>query len=489
MDGTEETDRAALTALCRFELGPRPGDIDRVRADPMAAVLADLAEAPLDLPPGADLEAVEVSLETLRERRRWARQAVQHVSDLRLLRAVSNPVPADGPPPAMLAAFTTLETDPAEGGMDMAPALTDPRYQGRVLEAEIGARLERYASAPVGFTERLVMFWSNHFALGIKGANLEVSVGAFERDAIRPHVRGSFADMLLAVARHPAMLLYLENHASYGPNSPLGQRRSLGLNENLARELLELHTLGVDGGYSQADVTALARIITGWTVSVDRGVGGFRFDAARHEPGEQALLGVVYPAGGAEQGEAALRALARHPATARHIARKLAVHFVADEPPPALVARLEQAFRATDGDLAAVSRALATDPDAWQAPATKLRAPQEFVIAADRVLGARRTASEFVLLTRTLGQPLWNAPAPNGFPSDTAAWLSPKGVTGRLAVSARIARSFDDAEPGALITAAFGAGVSPASRRAILSAETRSQAVAILLMTPEFQWR
>ncbi|MGH2339878.1 DUF1800 domain-containing protein [Segnochrobactraceae bacterium EtOH-i3] len=489
MEQTRDADRATVIALTRFGLGPRPGDIERVRADPVGAVRADLAEATLDLPTSAGLPDVEAALGASRETRRWRRDMVQVVADLDLLRQVSNPGTdaAASPDPAVM--FARLGPS-APDGEDPGTGMVDVLYAPTLLSDEIDARIDRYLAAPVGFAERLVLFWSNHFAVGLKRDDLQVSVGALEREAIRPNVRGSFAGMLLAVARHPGMLLYLDNDQSFGPNSPVGQKTGRGLNENLARELLELHTLGVDGGYTQADVTSLACIITGWTISDRRGQGGFQFVPARHEPGPQTVLGQEFPAGGVEQGEAALVALTRHPATARHIARKLASYFVADDPPPALVDRLARVFRETDGDLGAVSRALVEAPEAWAAGPAKVRPPQEFLIAMMRLVGRQLRASEFVSLSTTLGQPYWNAPAPNGFPTTSDAWISPKGMMDRVAVASRIAaRIPGNTEPAALLAAAFGDTVSESTTRAVMSAESRNQAVAILLMAPEFQWR
>ena len=226
--------------------------------------------------------------------------------------------------------------------------------------------------------------------------------------------------MVMAVEQHPAMLFYLDNAQSIGPNSRNGLANKNGLNENLGREIMELHTLGVGGGYTQADVTSLARIITGWTVSSpdDDGIYGGRFTFAfdRHEPGDQVLLGKTYPAGGVTQGEAALTDLANHPSTAAHIARQLATHFVADDPPQTLVDLLTQTFTNTGGDLGAVTRALVTAPEAWTSGATKIRTPVEFIVAANRLTGTRGDPYATVGLLQALGQPLWNPSGPNGFP-------------------------------------------------------------------------
>ena len=217
---------------------------------------------------------------------------------------------------------------------------------------------------------------------------VRAAAGSFEREAIRPHVLGRFGDMLKAVESHPAMLAYLDNAQSFGPHSPAGERGRRGLNENLAREILELHTLGVHGGYSQADVTSLARILTGWTFAGAAGrigePGTFVFFPLAHEPGDFRLLGKVYKAGGVEQGEAALADLARHPSTARHIATKLACHFVADEPPASLVDRLAKVFRDTDGDLNGLANALLDAEEAWSAPLSKMRTPEQFLLEIGR---------------------------------------------------------------------------------------------------------
>src|SRR5205085_2145207 len=245
-----------------------------------------------------------------------------------------------------------------------------------------------------------------------KGELARMWAGSFEREAIRPHVLGRFGDMLKAVEQHPAMLFFLDNQESLGPDSRAGQNRKRGLNENLAREIMELHTLGVGGGYTQEDVTSLARIITGWSFagrnSRNAAPGSFVFNANAHQPGPQTLLGKVYEDHGLAQGEAALADIARHPSTAKFIATKLARHFVADDPPPAMVARLESVFRKTDGDLRALATALVDSDEAWQAPLTKLRSPYEFLVAAGRLLAQiPDDPAPYLGRLNLLGQPLW----------------------------------------------------------------------------------
>jgi uncharacterized protein (DUF1800 family) len=366
----------------------------------------------------------------------------------------------------------------------------------RTYRAEALARLQRAGTADCGFVERLVAFWSNHFCISAnKGALARMWAGSFEREAIRPYVLGRFGDMLGAVEQHPAMLFFLDNQQSLGPESRAGENRKRGLNENLAREIMELHTLGVGGGYSQDDVTSLARIITGWTYAGRRGQlgepGSFVFNANAHQPGAQRLLGRVYENNGVAQGEAALADLARHPSTAKFIATKFARHFVADEPPPALVARLQEVFRRSDGDLKALATALLDSDQAWQAPQTKLRSPYEFLVATDRLLGripddAARSLGGLNLL----GQPLWSPPGPNGFPDTNAAWAAPEGMKLRLDVAAQVAsRVADRVDPRDLLELVAADAASADTRRTIERAESRQQALALLLMSPEFQRR
>src|SRR3981081_1016985 len=248
-----------------------------------------------------------------------------------------------------------------------------------------GCRTPR--SPIAGSHEARVAFWSNHFCISAnKGELARMWAGSFEREAIRPHVLGRFGDMLKAVEQHPAMLFFLDNQQSLGPESRAGQNRKRGLNENLAREIMELHTLGVGGGYSQEDVTSLARIITGWTFAGRQGQlgtpGNFVFNANAHQPGPQRLLGKTYEAGGLGQGEAALADIARHPSTAKFIATKFVRHFVADDPPPALVARLQDVFRKSDGDLKAMTTALLDSDEAWQGPLRQGARPYEVLGAS-----------------------------------------------------------------------------------------------------------
>jgi uncharacterized protein (DUF1800 family) len=415
------------------------------------------------------------------------------------------PAAQAGPPPDIAGKAVAMEATDANAAMAPAeamqlpkPAPEPPNIIQKTYRAEALARLQRARIADCGLVERLVVFWSNHFCISAnKGGLARMWAGSFEREAIRPHVLGRFGDMLKAVEQHPAMLFFLDNQQSLGPDSRAGQNRKRGLNENLAREIMELHTLGVGGGYSQDDVTSLARIITGWTYAGRQGQlgtpGTFAFNANAHQPGAQRLLGKTYDNTGVAQGEAALADLARHPSTAKFIATKFARHFVADDPPPALVARLQDVFGKSDGDLKALAIALLDSDEAWQMPMTKMRSPYEFLVAIGRLLGSGRVPedpSRFLGGLNLLGQPLWSPAGPNGFPDSNAAWAAPEGMKLRLDISAQVAsRIADSIDPRDLLELVAADAASTETRRTIERAESRQQALALLLMSPEFQRR
>ena len=373
--------------------------------------------------------------------------------------------------------------------LDMAKQA--PGVPQQIYLQEAKARLDAALSAEIGFVERLVWFWSNHFCVSADKGPVRSLCGAFEREAIRPHVRGKFADMLLAVETHPAMLLYLDNAQSIGPHSFAGQRRGKGINENLAREIMELHTVGVRSGYSQADVTNFAKVISGWSIvplRQERG-GAFMFNERLHEPGVERILGHDYDDGGFEQGRAVLLALARSPATAKHVANKLARHFVADEPPPSLVDRLAKRFHDTDGDLMEVSRALLTAPEAWEASPSKLRRPSEWLVNSLRALNLTPPDIRPFLQAQTmLGEPLWRPPAPNGFSDEDAPWMD--GLAQRLDIANNLSRRVGEfIDPDAVASRALGPLLSKETKQTVALAASRPQAIALLLMAPEFQRR
>lgn len=302
------------------------------------------------------------------------------------------------------------------------------------------------------FVERWVGFWSNHLCVGAASkVPTRLLAGAYEREAIRPHVLGSFETLLLEATRHPAMLTYLDNVRSVGPDSPAARRRGrrsetdAGLNENHARELLELHTVGVDGGYDQDDVLELARILTGWTATgLGRGAGettAFAFDPLFHEPGPKTVLGRRYPSGGVEEGEAVIRDLARHPSTADFLATKLVRHFVADDPPAEAVALVAARFRDTDGDLREVARAVVGLDAAWDPDHIKFRTPLDWMVAMLRGLGQREVPPSLLGVLRDLRQPFWSPPSPKGFDDTAATWADPDGLLNRAEFARTVART------------------------------------------------
>jgi uncharacterized protein (DUF1800 family) len=519
--------QTALVALNRFGFGARggaSGDLVNAASDPRGFVKADMSRpngALLEMPGllstpalGQAVFAYQAEVKLAREtaakapasETNPAPPAADANAPRRGLSLNSAAADISGRPPAMQppekgAAGAAMQSPDAMQPNAAQPNAPRPPPQPlnviqKTYRAEALARLQRAVIADCGFTERLVAFWSNHFCISAnKGELARMWAGSFEREAIRPHVLGRFADMLKAVEQHPAMLFFLDNQQSLGPDSRAAQNRKRGLNENLAREIMELHTLGVGGGYSQDDVTSLARIITGWTFAGRQGQlgapGSFVFNANAHQPGAQRLLGKVYDNNGVAQGEAALADISRHPSTAKFIATKFVRHFVADDPPPTLVARLRDVFRKSDGDLRAMTTALVDADEAWQAPLTKLRSPYEFLVATGRLLARiPDDPGQYLGGLALLGQPLWSPAGPNGFPDTNAAWAAPEGMKLRLDISAQVAsRLGGNIDPRDLLELAAADAASPETRRTIERAETRQQALALLLMSPEFQRR
>lgn len=497
--------QGALIALNRFGLGARGGaasDFSSAASDPRGFVKAELGRpnaALLDAPglqptPALAQAAFDYQKDVKQQREAAAKAAQAMVS-------ASGDMPMDAKVDSRAdAKADSRPTIPPETMQpNAAPAKEPPKPLNiiqKTFRAEALARIQRATMAESGFVERLVGFWSNHFCISAnKGELARIWAGAFEREAIRPHVLGRFNDMLLAVEQHPAMIFFLDNQQSIGPESRAGKNRKRGLNENLAREIMELHTLGVNGGYAQDDVTSLARIITGWTFAGREGKlgspGTFVFNANAHEPGPQKLLGKVYEDTGIGQGEAALADIVRRPATAKFIATKFARHFIADDPPPALVAKLETAFRKTDGDLRAMTLALIDADEAWHAPMTKIRTPYEYLVAAGRMMGRIPEDSQRYLGgLNVLGQPLWTPAGPNGFADTNAAWAAPEGLKLRLDVASQISSRIGDAlDPRALLDVVAGDAASTETRQTVERAESKQQAFALLLMSPEFQRR
>lgn len=435
-------DARALVAEIRFGLGPRP---DQPRpSDPRQWLLAQMgpAEVPGPFPQG------------------WERF----------------PTVADG-----LAILTEDIRDPAAPGT--------PSRQAVLFRAEVGAEFARLLASAAPFRDRWVGFWANHLAVSRRAGQVSTVCGAYVRDAIRPYATGRFVDMLKAAVRHPAMLFYLDGAASVGPDSAFGRRRGRGLNENLAREVLELHTVSPEAGYTQADVTSFARLLTGLGLEREREPLGAVWRPATHQPGDKAVLGRTFGEGEASV-DAALEFLAEHPATHRHLARKIARHFVADSPPPEAVRRIEGVLRDTRGDLGAAARALVDLPAAWAPPLAKFRSPLDLVAAAYRALGAGAEAADGMAgLAAALGQPLWLAPAPIGWPDTAADWVHPEGMMQRFDRLHALAGRFARRDAREVLEAVLGPLASDATRAAVMRAGSNRDALTLLLGSPEFQRR
>jgi len=373
------------------------------------------------------------------------------------------------------------------------------------------ARLANAVATPTPFPERLVHFWSNHFAVSADKLPVIGFAGNYEFEAIRPHIMGKFSDLLIAAVRHPAMLLYLDQAVSIGPDSPAGQlaarrqaRQRAGLNENLAREIMELHTLGVRTVYTQADVTEFARAMTGFTVAgLGRGAGAryagtadgepgsFVFAPRLHEPGTRTILGRQWAQEGEAQAAAVLDHLATHPATAKHIATKLARHFASDDPPAPLVALLEKAFLSSGGDLPTVYRTLIASPECWSPQPAKFKSPWEWSISALRALGTQQVQANAVNgLLGQLGQPTWKPGSPAGWDDVAGAWAGPDAVMRRVEAAERMAqRARDTIDARQRAAQLFPGTLSTGTAQSIARAESPGQGLALMLVSPEFMRR
>jgi uncharacterized protein (DUF1800 family) len=467
---------AAALGLHRFGFGPSRDSIATIANDPRGALLSDLDR------PGAGYVAAKLPSSAA---------AARAISDFRAEEQAKNKLAQRAKKEAEAKGVMMAASDaPMAPPMPAKPA--EMPLPQKIFQDEAAARYEAAVAADIGFVERLVWFWSNHFCIS---ADKDIpAAGIYEREAIRAHVLGRFADMLVAVESHPAMIYYLDNVRSMGANSVAGINGDKGLNENLAREILELHTLGVRSGYSQTDVTNFANVLTGWTFTdpADPEHGGeFLFNKRLHEPGEQTVLGKFYAGSGVDQGRAVLADLARHTATAQHIAQKLACHFVADTPPPALVAKLAKSFMDSDGNLKAVARTLVTADEAWVPARTKLKRPSEWIVGALRLSGMPWNPNgppwnigRVLGVQASLGESLWRPLAPNGWPDTEAAWID--GIPHRLDVANEFGGRLPNADPAALLESGLGPLASQNTRQTIARAESRTQALALLVMAPEF---
>jgi uncharacterized protein (DUF1800 family) len=347
-----------------------------------------------------------------------------------------------------------------------------------------------YSSHSVSW--RLLDFFSNHFSVSTNGRLMVGLSGTLEREVIAPNLLGNFADMLLAVEQHPAMLIYLNNEKSFGPDSRIAKKRKIGLNENLSREIMELHTLGVDGGYSQGDVTELAKGITGWSVKnpIKELSAGFIFRVHGHEPGTRKLLGKKYSQQGIAQGRQMLRDLAMHPATAKHVCYKLAHHFVSENPPVSLLNKMETTWMKTGGNLKQVMVSLFSADEGWSASAQKFKTPREFVISANRAIALKRIKPKALFNSLvSLGQKPFNAGSPAGFSDDESDWLGANALMARIDWSTMVSSHLKKSNAEKVMTVSLGESVSQHTYQSVMRAESRQQAMTLLLMSPEFQRR
>ncbi|SAK54990.1 DNA-directed DNA polymerase B [Caballeronia temeraria] len=382
-----------------------------------------------------------------------------------------------------------------------------------VYRNAVDARVTSALATGTPFIERLVHFWANHFAVSIEKPPVAMLAGSFENEAIRPHVLGRFEDMLVAVERHPAMQIFLDQARSVGPDSPAAMRAATrnpgnkrGLNENLAREIMELHTLGVRSGYTQADVTEFARALTGWSLgamsaNAANGTGNpndpappgaFVFRPRLHEPGARTVMGQQYAQPDEAQPLAVLHDLATAPATAHHIADKLARHFVADTPPPALVDRLANVFSDTGGDLPSVYRALVDAPQAWSSAPAKFKTPWDWTVSSLRGLGRTDLQGMHAApLFTQLGQQVWRPGSPAGYDDVAASWAAPDALVRRVELAQRFAARFGQSAGDTLDARALGpqllaGSLSEATASAVARAESAPTALALLLVSPDF---
>ena len=507
-------DADAASALNRFGLGAKPGALAGLH-DPRD-VLVQEVRAPTNhdaafagLTRSADYLAAEIAYQQDRRARKRDLEAINEAN--------ANP-------------------DDPQAREKLKAAGDGFRKQfGDQLFAEGQARWNLALAAPIGFGERIVAFWSNHFAVSVDKRQALLYAAPMEREAIRPHAFGRFYDLLLSVETHPAMLRYLDNTTSIGPDSRIGERAAhgngrlggddakpkhkLGLNENLAREIMELHTLGVNGGYTQADVVEFARAITGWGLRGprDEGMGGmevrgkqryagafgagntdesqvtgFVFRANAHEPGARTILGKRYADGGMEQGRRVLADLAMHPSTANHLSLQIARHFVADQPPPALVQRMAKSYLDHGGDLSALYQTMLASDEAWSADARKFRTPRDFVTAALRALDVEQApdSRKLVGLLARMGEADFTPRSPAGFADTADAWIGPDAVWKRIQAAEELVSSAPTSiDATQLARDAIGPRLRHATAQAIARADSPRQALSVLLASPDFQWR
>ncbi len=533
--------------LNRLGYGPRPGDVDRVRQIGVAVYIEQQLH-PERTPDTALAQRLAVfptiGLSTLEIARDYygPAEAIRRAEQQAAGRAGQPPTPT-----TTMTGDTMMMGQPAPPTRQQAsPELQAARQnEQQILQDLMQARLVRAITSEHQLEETLVDFWFNHFNVFSGKNQVRVYLTAYERESIRPHVLGNFRDMLGAVAESPAMLTYLDNFQNVDPKAAqkqadqqlarqqqvaargrgrggirqqtdaqreqqeqrLMQARNRGLNENYARELMELHTVGVDAGYTQADVVAVARAFTGWTIDRPRDGGVFQFNAQMHDNDPKVVMGTKITAGGKKDGEAVLDLLASHPATAKFIATKLARRFVSDEPPASVVDRAAKVFLSSKGDLRQVTRAIVTSPEFFSAEArrAKVKTPLEFVASAVRASGANVTVVQaLVQALRDQGMPLYGAQPPTGWGDTAEDWVNTGALLKRLNFAIELASGrfrgvrvnvrqlapdTSEATRDALITRLITSPVSTITRDTLSKAESPQHLIALTLGSPEFQKR
>ena len=459
---------AAFIALNRFGLGARPGEAKAIATNPHGWLVDQITNAgPIPaIPCIGDTKSRFHALDAFRRAKSDADKAEAAAI-------------AAGAPPALKTLAPPDAAKPQPSALDNPP--------GKIFDNDLIRRAEQMASSDAPVLDRLTAFWSNHFAVSTTRDEIHVLAVPYENEAIRPALLSTFRDLLESTATHPAMMLYLDEGASIGPDSPFGLHNRKSVNENYAREIMELHTLGVNGGYTQNDVQELALALTGLGCSPADGEGVWFFD--RHEPGDRALLGHKLP-GSRDQMAVAFDILASHPATIRHISTKLCAHFCGDQPPIPVIRRVAQAWHSSNGNLRAIYATLAASPEAWVPRPVKYRNPQDFVLAAARAMGLTGHGRDLLHEMRILGHAPFQAPAPTGWPDADGDWLNPAGVTGRVGSAQRLAAlAGADIDAPAMLAEAASFQENTPTLDVVTTEPNPKRAVALVLASPEFQRR
>ena len=454
-------DQKILHLLNRISFGPTPGDIDKVRSIGFGAYLEQQLH-PSTMLPSEELNSRLDELPTLKESARDLAYEFQPPQD----------------------EFKNMSEDERKEAN---------KKKNQIVEELVDAKILRAVMSPAQLQEVMVDFWFNHFNVFAENDADKIWIGTYERDAIRPYALGKFRDLLMATAYHPAMLFYLDNWLNTDPNSPIARGKKIGINENYAREVMELHTLGVDGGYTQQDVTTLAHVLTGWGLSEGKELwqkSFFTFEPRRHDFGNKNLLGYLVHGSGEDEVDSVLTMLANHPSTAQHISYELAQYFVTDDPPPSLVNRLAAVFRSSDGNIADVLRTLFQSPEFWDANnfQNKFKPPFRYAISSLRATSFVPTGNLRPLqgAIGNMGEPLYRCLTPNGYANTNDQWMNSDALLKRIDFTKALTRSAaEDAEKTNAIEISLGRLFSANTSQTVQSADAKLRPI-LLLNSPEF---